>query len=97
MSFVELRPRICEETSKLIFPTRDEYIKTYKEVLQTSMMRRYFGCYYSGMTELGTGNWAVVADDENSEQVAFISLEDLCKAAQEVDYNGYVWFSLDSP
>ena len=67
MTFVELRPRICNETGKLFFPTRDEFIKTYKEVLQTSMMRRYFGVYYSGMTELGTGNWVVVADDENSE------------------------------
>ena len=61
------------------------------------MMRRYFGCYYSGMTELGTGNWAVVGDGEDSEQVSFISQEDLCKAAVEVNYNGYVWFSLDCP
>ena len=60
------------------------------------MMRRYFGCYYSGMTEIGTGNWVTIADNSNDE-FEFISQKDLFNAAVEVNYNGYVWFSLDCP
>ena len=107
MTFVECKPSIDKETGKLNFPTHSDYIKTYTNVVQTSFMRRYFGCYYSGMTELGTGNWVTLPDSykieannalcQPSDEVAFISQNVLGKIACEVGYCGYVWFSLDCP
>ena len=83
MTFVECKPEIDKETGELKFPTHSDYMKTYSKVVETSFMRAYFGCYYSGMTEIGTGNWVVLPDSykietnnllcEPTDQIAFIS------------------------
>ena len=69
-------------------------------------MRRYFGCYYTGMTEIGTGNWVSLPDTYNNgknhknklnDEVVFISQQNLFQKAKEANYYGFVWFSLDCP
>ena len=107
MTFVECKPTINQQTGELHFPTHNDYIKTYTGVVQTSFQRRYFGCYYTGMTEIGTGNWVTLPDKykiekdnelcEPSDEVEFISQNDLGKIAIDSGYYGYVWFSLDCP
>ena len=59
------------------------------------------------MTEIGTGNWVTLPDSykiehnneliEQSDEIALISQKDLGQRALEVNYSGYVWFSLDCP
>lgn len=62
MSFVEVRPTIGEN-GELKFPRKKDYISAWKSVTEASIPRRYFGVYYTGMSEVGTGNWVVLPDN----------------------------------
>ena len=61
MSFIEVRPTIGEN-GEMIFPRKRDYIKAWKATVEESKQRRYFGVYYTGMAQVGTGNWVVLPD-----------------------------------
>ena len=56
---------------------------------------RYFAIYYTGMTHIETGDWAVVSD-EAEDEVARVGLADIFQVANEVGFKGIIWFSLDA-
>ena len=67
-------------------------------MVNNSNQRRYFGVYYTGMSQVGTGNWAVLPDDPDANHVEFISMTTLFDLTREVNYNhGFIWMSLDCP
>ena len=61
MSFVEVRPTISAD-GEMVFPRKRDYINAWKTVVEASTQRRYFGVYYTGMAQVGTGNWVVLPD-----------------------------------
>lgn len=62
MSFVEVRPTI-DANGEIQYPTKRDYINAWKVVVENSSHRRYFGVYYTGMSQVGTGNWVVLPDN----------------------------------
>ena len=99
MSFVEVRPSIGIN-GELIFPRKKDYIKAWRTVTEASIPRRYFGVYYTGMAEVGTGNWVVLPDNValTNQVVSHINLTMLFRLTESLGYsNGYIWMSLDCP
>jgi len=99
MSFVEVRPTVGEN-GELKFPRKKDYISAWKSVTEASIPKRYFGVYYTGMSEVGTGNWVVLPDNpaQSSNHVSTINLTMLFRLTESLGYaNGYIWMSLDCP
>ena len=38
-------------------------------MVRLSIQKYYFGVYYTGMAQEGTGNWVVLPDDESEKEV----------------------------
>ena len=103
MSFVEVKPTISE-TGEITFPSKRDYINAWRSVTEASITKRYFGVYYSGMSQVGTGNWVVLPDSNKSvaaatpQHVDFITLTMLFRLTASLGYkSGYIWMSLDCP
>ena len=100
MSFVEVRPRIGPN-GEMIFPRKRDYINAWKMVVESSNQRRYFGVYYTGMAQVGTGNWVVLPDNPKqgpAQQVDFITMTMLFRFTESLGYQqGFIWMSLDCP
>ena len=69
MSFVEVKPTISE-SGEITFPSKRDYINAWRSVTEASVTKRYFGVYYSGMSQVGTGNWVVLPDSNKSGAAA---------------------------
>lgn len=99
MSFVEVRPKI-NENGEIEYPTKRDYIAAWRHVVENSKQRNYFGVYYSGMSQVGTGNWVVLPDNPNTKgsRVELITLTMLFKFTQMLEYKkGFIWMSIDCP
>ena len=105
MHFTEVRPSIQSDGS-IKFPTRREYVTAWRQVVRQSLSKYYFGVYYTGMAQEGTGNWVVMPDKQNPEEeskyegdeVSLITLTDVFQLTEEEGYNnGYIWMSIDCP
>jgi hypothetical protein len=70
MSFTEVRPRIDKQTNKIVYPSREDYLRALREMIEKSIPNRYFGMYYSGMTHAHSGNWAVLQKRTYKHQLA---------------------------
>ena len=98
MQFVEVRP-VIKENGDIHYPTKRDYIKAWEQVVNNSATRRYFGAYYSGMSQVGTGNWVVLPDSpQNQGRVELITLTMLFRFTQSLKYDrGFIWMSIDCP
>ena len=97
MSFIEVRPTIGVN-GEMHFPRKKDYISAWKTCVDNSKARRYFGVYYSGMSQVGTGNWVVLPDNPNATHVELITLTMLFQYTRSLGYmQGLVWMSLDCP
>ena len=87
MSFVEVRPTI-QANGDMVFPKKRDYINAWKTVVENSIQKRYFGVYYSGMSQVGTGNWAVLPDNpaQGATHVDFITMTMLFRLTRSVGY-----------
>ena len=58
------------------YPRKKDYLAAWQQVTQDSLYKRYFGVYYSGISEVGTGNWVVLPDDDDkaASRVELITL-----------------------
>ena len=86
MSFVEVRPIISEDGS-MHFPRKKDYMNAWKLVTEHSIQRRYFGVYYTGMAQVGTGNWVVLPDNPAATHVDYITLTMLFRYTRSLGYN----------
>ena len=64
MTFIECAPRLTDDGKSVQYPTKEEYLKKIKEVISISHSRKYFGLYYSGVTDVETANWVVFKDGQ---------------------------------
>ena len=61
-------------------------MQAWKTVVQNSGQRRYFGVYFTGMAQVGTGNWAVLPDSPSATHLELITLEMLFQYTRECGY-----------
>ena len=65
MSFIEVRPTIGSN-GEINFPRKKDYMNAWKLTVEYSTARHYFGVYFTGMSQVGTGNWVVLPDNQNA-------------------------------
>ena len=95
MSFIEVRPTIGSN-GEINFPRKKDYLTAWKLTVDNSTARRYFGVYFTGMSQVGTGNWVVLPDNQNASHVELITLTMLFKYTQNLGYkHGLIWMSID--
>ena len=100
MIFVEVAPKIDPSTGEIIFPTKRDYLNAWKHVTKNSINKRYFGVYYTGMAQVGTGNWVVLPDKaaDRNTHVEYIDLRMVFDLTASLGYkSGLIWMSLDCP
>ena len=66
MTFVECAPTLTPDGNAVNYPTKQDYLDKINEVIGLSHSRSYIGLYYSGVTDVDTGNWVVLNDKHNS-------------------------------
>lgn len=84
MTYTRVQPRI-DESGNVVCPRKKDYMAGLFEVITRAIPGRYFAIYYTGMSQIETGNWAVASDDADDE-VATIGLADIFQVAKDVGF-----------
>lgn len=67
MTFVECAPTLTSDGEGVKYPTKQDYINKIREVINISHGRQYFGLYYTGVTDVHSGNWVVLNDSPKKQ------------------------------
>ncbi len=79
MHFLEVRPTI-DADGNINYPRKSDYIQAWINIVEDAIAIGYlnFGVYYSGMSEVQTGNWVLLPDNyqpgSSSNSVSFVNL-----------------------
>ena len=88
----EVCPVLDQKTGHITYPKMNEYLEGISKLLKNSH-GQMVGIFYTGASQLGTGNWVL----PNEEGISILSLEGLYRFLKSQGWKGQLWMQIDCP